>query len=186
MAETIIKAKFFRDWVWIWFIFFLVMGIPSLIFSIGWLIYSLIYLKGIVMFMMVFVALSLVILAWSFFFGFLYALNKKIIFSQNYIEYSYPAYSLFGTKKFRVQKKDILAVALGFVAMRKIFPEGMKSKTISMIPIKLFIEIGYIKDGKMLSVQLPKFNNPRYFSEIKKLIRDTKLKKTELAFIFKK
>jgi hypothetical protein len=77
-------------------------------------------------------------------------------------------------------------VALGFVAMRKIFPEEMKSKTISMIPINLFIEIGYIKDGKMLSVQLPKFNNPQYFSEIKKLIKDIKLKKTELAFIFKK
>ena len=188
MAETIIKSKFFRDWVWIWLIFLLVMGIPSLVFSIGWLIYVLVYIKAIliVKFILVLVALSMAILAWSFFFGFLYALKKKIVFSKNYIEYSYPAYSLFRTKTFRIQKKDIRAVALGFFAMWRLFPEEMKSKTASMIPPSLFIELGYIRGGEMLSVQLPKFSNPQYLPEIKKLIKDTKLKKTGLAFVFKR
>jgi hypothetical protein len=188
MTETTIKARFFRDWVWVWLIFLLIMGIPALIFSIVWFFCVLIYINQIVIvkIILILVSLSLVIMAWSFFFGFLYALKKKIVFSKNYIEYSYPAYNLFGTKIFRIQKKDIHAVALGFFAMWRLFPEEMKSKTTSMIPASLFIELGYVKDGEMLLVQLPKFNNPQYFSEIKRLIKDTKLKKTELAFIFKK
>jgi len=188
MAEIILKAKFFRDHVWIWLIFLVLMGIPALIIGVGWLIYVLFYIKAIVIvkLILVLVALSMAVMAWSFCFAYLCALKQKVVFSSSYIEYSYPSYSLFRIKKFKVQKKDIRAIALGFVAMRKIFPEEMKSKTMSMIPIHLFIEIGYAKDGEMLSIQLPKFNNPQYFSEIKKLIRDTKLKRTELAFIFKK
>ena len=188
MAETIIKAKFFRDWVWVWLILLIIFGIPSLVFSIGWFIYVLFYIKAIIIvkFILILVALSLAIMAWSFFFGFLYALKKKIVFSQSYIEYSYPSFSLFRTKVFRIQKKDIRAAALGFFAMWRLFPEEMKSKTASMIPPSLFIEIGYTNDGEMLSVQLPKFSNAQYLPEIKKLIKDTKLKKTELAFVFKR
>jgi len=186
MAEIIFKSNFFKDYVWIWLIFAILFGLPTLVFSIGWMIYVLMHMKGVVMLVMILVSLSLAVLAWSFFFAFSCALKQEVVFSPSYIEVASPPYALFWAKKIRIQKKDIQAVALGFVAMRKIFPEEMKSKTMSMIPRDLFIKIGHIQDGRMRSILLPNFNNQQYFSELKKLVKDTRLKKTELAFIFKK
>lgn len=186
MAETIIKAKFFRDWVWFWLIFLVLIGIPALVFGIVGIIYALIYVKGVVTLGVIMVFLAPAVFGWMLFFFFLCTLKQRVVFSPSYIEYIHPSYVLFGTKKTRVQTKDIQAAALGFYVMGKIFPEGMKSKTMSLIPRKLFIKIKYVQDGETLSIELPKFDNPQYFSELRNLIKNANLKQTELAFVFKK
>lgn len=182
----IYKHWFWKDWVWVWALLALILGLPFFIFGGISIAYGIVAqglgAKGSILFF----GLPLFLTGWFFVFAFWCHHKEQVSFTAEHTIYRYPRYILLGFKETKVPNRDITGAALGFVALSRLYPDVIKSPGARFVPRKLGIEFKYMKDNKTKTLKLPMYRNPAYFAAIKKLIEDTKLQQTELKFVFRK
>lgn len=174
---------FWKNLVWLWLIIG-AMGIGFLLVG-GLVAWYMVSTPGQPVLLLLLV-LVFGIPGWALVYSAWVVINESVVFTKDSVKYRYPGIIPLWSKEINVLKKSITAVALGHVAMSSIYPEFMRSPQVGMIPRELRIMIKYKEAGEDKTLVLPAFQDPAYFSEIKKLIEEQKLSQTRIGFIFKR